>query len=102
MHQAMEVDVTKSSGTKTKTMVKAFDPLAENGALYYSYSKTKMYGEIPGEWFYCTWYEVVVPIYQNVLPMLNISTLEELDSILETWTVISLCKSSVILSDIVT
>ena len=37
----MEVEVTNSSGTKTKTMVKASDPLAENGALYYYHSKTK-------------------------------------------------------------
>ena len=75
----MEVEVTNSSGTKTKTMVKASDPLAENGALYYYHSKTKMYGE----WFFWTWYEVVVPTYRNVLPMLNITTLEELDSILD-------------------
>ena len=60
-------------------MVKASDPLAENGALYYYHSKTKMYCE----WFFWTWYEVVVPTYQNVLPMLNITTLEELDSILD-------------------
>ena len=68
----MEVEVTNSSGTKTKTVVKASDPLAENGALYYYHSKTKMYGE----WFFwtLTWYKVVVPTYQNVLP-----TLEELD-----------------------
>ena len=37
----MEVEETISSGTKTKTMVKASDPLAENGALYYYHSKTK-------------------------------------------------------------
>ena len=42
----MKVEVTNSSGTKTKTMVKASDQLAENGALYYYHSKTKMYGEI--------------------------------------------------------
>ena len=48
----MEVEVTNSSGTKTKIMVKAFDPLAKNGALYYYHSKTKMYGE----WFFWTWY----------------------------------------------
>ena len=75
----MEVEVTNSSGTKTKTMVKASDPLAENGALYYYHSKTKMYGE----WYFWTWYEVVVPTYRNVLPRLNITTLEELDSILD-------------------
>ena len=75
----MEVEVTNSSGTKMKTMVKASDPLAENGALYSYHSKTKMYGE----WFFWTWYEVVVPTHQNVLPMLNITTLEELDSILD-------------------
>ena len=47
---AMEVEVTNSSGTKTKTIVMASDPLAENGALYYYHSKTKMYGEL--EWFF--------------------------------------------------
>ena len=31
--QPMEVKVTTSSGTKTKTTVKASDPLAMNGAL---------------------------------------------------------------------
>ena len=76
----MEVEVTNSSGTKTKTMAKASDPLAtKNGALYYYHSKTKIYGE----WFFWTWYEVVVPTYRNVLPMLTIITLEELDSILD-------------------
>ena len=78
-NQPMEVEVTSSSGTKTKTTVKAYDPLAENGALYYYHSKTKMYGE----WFFWTWYEVVVPTYRNVLPMLNITTLEKLDCILD-------------------
>ena len=49
-NQPMEVEVTNSSGTKTKTLVKASDQLAENGALrlYYYHSKTKMYGE----WFF--------------------------------------------------
>ena len=55
----VEVEVTNSSGTKTKTIVKASDPLAENGVLYYYHSKTKMYGE----WFFWTWYKVVVPAY---------------------------------------
>ena len=68
----MEVEVTSSPGTKTKTMVKASDALADNGALYYYHS-----------WFFWTWYEVVVPTYQNVLPMLHITTPEELDSILD-------------------
>ena len=49
-NQPMEVEVTNSSGTKTKTIVMASDPLAENGALYYYHSKTKMYGEL--EWFF--------------------------------------------------
>ena len=42
-----------------------------------------------GEWFFRTWYEVVVPTYRNVLPIMItddaqyyiITTLEELDSI---------------------
>ena len=75
----LEVEVTTSSGIKTKTVVKASDPLAVNGALYYYHSKTKMYGD----WFFWTWYEVLVPTYQNVLPMLNITTIEELDFILD-------------------
>ena len=53
--------------------------LAENRALYHYHSKTKMYGE----WFVWTWYDVVVPNYRNVLPMRNITILEELDSILD-------------------
>ena len=82
MHLAMEVEVTNSSGAKTRTMVKATDLLAENATLYYYHSKTKMYGKC----FFWTWYEVVVPTYENVLrllPMLYITTLEELDSILD-------------------
>ena len=43
-----EVEVTTSSGTKTKTVVKASDPLPVNGALYYYHSKIKMYGD----WFF--------------------------------------------------
>ena len=78
-NQPMEVEVRNSSGTKTKTRVKAFDTLAENGALYYHHSKTKMHGER----FIWTWYKVVVLSYRNVLPMLNITTLEELDSTLD-------------------
>ena len=38
------------------------------------------------EWFFWTWYqcyEVLVLTYENVLPMLNITTLEELESILD-------------------
>ena len=62
-------------------MVKASDPLAENGALYYYHSKIKTLRY--GEWFFWNWYEVVVPTYRNVPPMLNITTLEELDSILD-------------------
>ena len=76
-------------------MVKAFDPLAENGALYYYHSKPKMYGE----WCFWTWFEVVVPTYRNVLPMLY-SPLWK--SWIPYWTVISLCKFSVILSNITT
>ena len=75
----MEVELTNRSGTKTKTIVKTCDPLAENGALYYYHSKTKTYGE----WFFWTWYKVVVLTYRNVLPMVYITTLEELDSILD-------------------
>ena len=94
----MEVEVTDSSGTKTRRTVKASEPLAEDGALYYYHSKTKMYGE----WFVWTCYEVVFPTYRNVLPIFNITTLEGLDSISETRTVILLCKFSVILSNLVT
>ena len=36
-----------------------------------------------GEWFFCIWYKVLVPTYQNVLPMLNITSMEELEFILD-------------------
>ena len=91
---ATEVEVTSISGTKTKTMVKAFDPLAENGSLYCYHSKTKMYDE----WFFWIWYEVLVPTYQNVLLMLYITLWKSWSP---SWTVKSPCKFSVILSNIV-
>ena len=76
---AMEVETTSSSGTKAKVIVKAADPLAKTGSLYYYHSKTKMYGD----WFFWTWYQVLVPTYQNILPMLNATTMEELDLLMD-------------------
>ena len=66
------VQATTISGTKTKTMVKAFDQLAVKGALYQYHSKTKMYGV----WFFRTWYGLVVPTCRNFLPILKITTIE--------------------------
>ena len=55
------------------------NPLAKKGVLYYYHSKTKLYGD----WFFWTWYHVLVPTYQNVLSMLNATTLDELDFLLD-------------------
>ena len=52
-NQPMEVEVTNSPETMTKTMVKASNPSAVNGALYYYHSKTKMFSEsINSDWFF--------------------------------------------------
>jgi hypothetical protein len=39
-----------NSETKAKVIVKAADPLAKTGSLYYYHSKTKVYGD----WFFWT------------------------------------------------
>ena len=36
---------------------------------------------IYGEWFFWTWYKVLVSTMRNVLPILNITTVEELEII---------------------